>query len=84
MNPAGDGGSISLDDVRVTSGACQQTGFCDFETDECDWRNAAATTPSATPDPTVVTHDWLRGSGALGASGPPIDHTTSKAEGKWG
>ena len=70
-----------MDDVLVTPGACRQSGSCDFEDDECDWTNAATSTPSATPDPSIALHDWLRGSAADGANGPPIDHTTSKAEG---
>ena len=71
----GGGGSFSLDDVEIQDGACPPEGFCDFERDMCGWTNDHANDD----------FDWLRDTAGTpsGTTGPPYDHTTGTAFGRY-
>lgn len=60
-------GSIAVDDITVTSGACPAQHHCSFEADECGF---------SVPKQQA----WQRQSGA-GGWGPPVDHTVGKPRG---
>ncbi|CAH1786792.1 unnamed protein product, partial [Owenia fusiformis] len=69
---SGQLGDISVDDVDVTNGECENQNACDFEMGTCNWIN------DETGD-----SDWLRGRGNSmnEIAGPAFDHTTGLPKG---
>lgn len=68
-------GDMAFDDVRLIDSQCPARGFCDFESNMCDWSNVGGR---------VDRRDWLRGRGASPKpnTGPSVDHTTNSAQGE--
>ncbi|XP_022097778.1 MAM and LDL-receptor class A domain-containing protein 1-like isoform X1 [Acanthaster planci] len=66
-------GDIAVDDLMLTTGACNRPGFCDFELDTCGWSQ----------DTVNDDWDWLRRNGATPSvdTGPGVDHTTNSDNG---
>ena len=70
-----DSGDLAIDDVELLSGPCQPQGFCDFETDACQWVNTQSGDD----------FDWQRDKGATPSNktGPSFDHTLSTEQGHY-
>ncbi|KAK8784904.1 hypothetical protein V5799_008731, partial [Amblyomma americanum] len=71
---AAAGAFIAMDDIVLTEGPCRRTGFCDFETDFCDWKLAKI----------GLGVGWRRISPATEtATGPAHDHTLGTSDGHY-
>ncbi|XP_067126410.1 MAM and LDL-receptor class A domain-containing protein 1-like isoform X1 [Centruroides vittatus] len=60
--------SISIDDVKIKTGSCPESGYCTFEENLCTWSHG---------DGDI---EWLRNTGKAVSSekGPDVDHTKGK------
>lgn len=65
---------IAIDDVIIKDGACGLPMDCDFEKDECLWKQAKGK---------LDDFDWLRGKGGTQSrfTGPTVDHTLGTDKG---
>lgn len=66
-------GDISLDDIKLTPGACAGLASCDFESDLCGWNQRQDDK-----------FDWIRRSGHTPSllTGPGVDHTIGSSSGE--
>uniref|UniRef100_G3PY20 MAM domain-containing protein n=2 Tax=Gasterosteus aculeatus aculeatus TaxID=481459 RepID=G3PY20_GASAC len=71
LHVPGSNSTVKLDDISVRDGTCRPPGSCDFESGQCAWVNI----------PKEDGHAWVLASG--GFQGPPTDHTTQTAEGRF-
>lgn len=68
-------GDIAIDDLQTISGACPPQGFCNFETDTCQWNNVQS----------GDNFDWQRDNGGTPSiiTGPKVDHTLGTSQGHY-